>query len=206
MTEQTPKRFERQVAKKLWVAEINQAELLAAADAEPSLLKTARGDVGRVNIMGVVVARDDVPIASVTIDDGSGHVVVRSFDRPIGSSVGSFVQVIGRPREYRGERYIAAEAVVRLDAAWAQYRKRELGGVIARAIEESAATAPAQSTLDESNAEKIVRLIGQLDTGDGADIDDVISMSKLPNAESIVHQLLMHGDIFELRPGKVKVL
>ena len=54
--------------------------------------------------------------------------------------------------------------------------------------------------------EEIYLLIKRLDTGDGVAIDDVINKFNNAEAEKILNILLEKGDIFEVKPGKLKVL
>ena len=49
-------------------------------------------------------------------------------------------------------------------------------------------------------------MIKKLDEGDGVLIDDVIKSSKIGDAEEIINRLLENGDIFEIKPGKLKIL
>jgi hypothetical protein len=200
-----PTRVERQVARKLWIREVRDGELIVTEGLQPNILKTARGDVGRVNVLGVIVSAESLPTASLIVDDGTANIIVRSFERPLDHDVGEFVQVIGRPRVYQGEPYIAAEAVAVVGAGWAGYRKKELG-----APQETAKPEPVQETpheqTRETGAEVLIRIIIELDKGDGAPIEEVATRSRVKDAEAIIEQLLLAGDIFELRPGKVKVL
>jgi RPA family protein len=203
------KRAERHVGRKLWIREVLEGNVVSGGEAEPNTLKTARGQANRVNLMGVVVDTQELPVSSITIDDGSGTILVRSFEQKLAQQIGGLVQVIGRPRAYQGEMYIAAEAVAALPSAWAAYRKTELGEVLLADIEvkttaSAEPSAPTQS--EETRVERIIALIRQLDEGSGAPIEAVIAASRLTDAEALIEQLLLHGDIFELRPGKVKVL
>jgi hypothetical protein len=49
-------------------------------------------------------------------------------------------------------------------------------------------------------------VIRRLDKGDGADITEVIKESKDENAEKIIKNLIKIGELFEIRPGKIKIL
>ena len=51
-----------------------------------------------------------------------------------------------------------------------------------------------------------LKIIKNIDDGEGADFQDVVAMAKSENAEDILKNLIKNGDIFELRPGKLKVL
>jgi len=54
--------------------------------------------------------------------------------------------------------------------------------------------------------EKVIEHIQKLDSGDGADTEEVVSNSGIDNAEDIIENLLKEGEIFEITSGKVKVL
>ncbi len=200
-------RIERQVAKKLWIREIVDGELQVTEGLQPNVLVTSRGEAGRVNILGVVVDTQMLPTATLRIDDGSAVIAVRSFERPLNQNVGDFVQIIGRPRVYQGEAYIAAEGAAVISPAWAAYRKAELGDPTAAAPRPIPVIQPIVAAIErETTSERLIKLIIQLDRGDGAPIEDVVAKSNITNAEAVITQLLLAGDIFELRPGKIKVL
>lgn len=196
------KRPERALAVKLWIGEILSGEMVVTEGLNPNVLKTGRGDVSRVNVIGVIVSVDELSRA-VVIDDGTGQIQARSFDRAIPFTVGTFVQIGGRPRTYQGQTYLAYEVGAAVAPGWAEYRKKELGEPII--VEKKVETAPVTDDR-QSSAEKVLNVINQLDRGDGADVDDVIAKSGVANAEAVIEQLLMTGDIFEIRAGKVKVL
>jgi hypothetical protein len=52
----------------------------------------------------------------------------------------------------------------------------------------------------------IIGLIRGMDAGKGVDLDDLISASNMGNCEQIIDHLLKEGEIFEIMPGKLKVL
>jgi len=54
--------------------------------------------------------------------------------------------------------------------------------------------------------QKILEIIGSLDFGKGADYHEVIAKSKVVDCERMINALLEQGEIFEIRPGKLKVL
>lgn len=62
---------------------------------------------------------------------------------------------------------------------------------------------------DDENKPKpeIIReIIKNLDSGDGADIDEVVSKSEIDDTEKIIDNLLRDGEIYEIRPGRIKLL
>ncbi len=55
-------------------------------------------------------------------------------------------------------------------------------------------------------AQKIMLLIKELDKGDGALIEEVITQSLINDTEKLLKKMMEKGDIFQITPGKVKVL
>lgn len=196
----------RQVARHVWVAEVLSGQYEEKKGWEPNVLHTGRGPVSRVNIIGSLVSHD----GQTVLDDGTGQVSLRAFEDIPGLSVakvGLMVLVVGRPRKYGDQVYVIPEIIREVDAAWAAHRKESLGGVkefSAPAQTEPAPPAPAGS---DNAAERLIEIISGLDSGEGAEVDVVVEQSGLgERAEKILHQLLLDGDIFEIRPGVVKVL
>ena len=54
--------------------------------------------------------------------------------------------------------------------------------------------------------ERIYSLIRQLDDGKGADVEEVLQTSQIKEGEEIIKQLILEGEVFELFPGRLKVL
>ena len=50
------------------------------------------------------------------------------------------------------------------------------------------------------------KLIKDIDSGDGADTQEVITKSNIDKAEQIITNLLEQGEVFEIKPGRSKVL
>ena len=190
----------------------------------------------RVNLLGTIVSMPMVEInyRSAMIDDGSGKISVRSFDESDlfqGIALGDVVFVIGRPRQYGNEIYIMPEIVKKVkDKAWIDVRKLEIEKTIkntaaavvnkpasgnAMAAEEVVAekvehakenkkTNPAAAM--PSAQQRIYSIIKELDNGDGVGFEQVLEKAGYPDAEKIISQLLMEGEIFELGKGRLKVL
>lgn len=57
-----------------------------------------------------------------------------------------------------------------------------------------------------TTTDNILTIIRELDTGQGAPVEKVIAKTGRPDAETILTNLLAEGEIFEIRPGRVKVL
>ena len=63
-----------------------------------------------------------------------------------------------------------------------------------------------ESVSSDNSSEDIFNIIKDLDNGEGADTEEVIEKSGRPDCEKIIDSLLNEGEIFELKPGKLKVL
>lgn len=206
--------IKRQTAFKCAISYLNKGVFVKKTGWESSYIMTEYGDFSRVNIIAVVVAKDE---SSIRLDDGTGNIIARVFDKTKlikDILIGEPVLIIGRPREYNEEIYLTIEIIKRIkDKSWLEYRKKELQlikktrsvtDMTSLEIKKDAQVIESENTL--SSKEKIISLIKQLDAADGANIDDVISFSKIKNAEEIIRDLILRGDIFELRPGKLKVM
>jgi RPA family protein len=196
------KRPERAIARKVWIREILEGDLRVREGLVANSLVTARGDVGRVNVLGIAVTVEDGVIGTALLDDGTGQITVRSFNQPLDVRSGALVQVIARPRTYQGTKYLACEAIKEVAVGWIAYRKRELGEPLQR--EKTVPIESEDST--QTNVDRMLALIQKLDRGDGALVDELLATSDIPRAEELLEKLLMSGDIFEIRAGRVKVL
>ena len=122
--------------------------------------------------------------------------------------------VIGRPREYDREIYVIPEIVKKLkNPIWLKVRQQQIP------VEESSDNSDSQQEVSENETsvksetfnfreqyEKIYSLIKDLDDGSGADVEEVLQQMSGVDAESIVKQLIIEGEVFEITPGKLKIL
>ncbi len=176
-------------------------------DWSPNYLELGEDHVSRINLVGVVVSKNTGDNHnSLLLDDGSGRIAIRSFDheKPLDADIGDFVLIIGRPREYGNQRYVVPEIIKQLEnGKWLELRKLQLRGkfpkkIVANKVQEKE---PAENPLD-----RIFQLIRNSDSGDGADFQDIIKKSNIKDSEKIVQNLLENGEIFEISPGKLKIL
>lgn len=198
----------RNVAYKARISDILNGSFIKD-DVSAGYVRLGNLNVFRVNLIANFVYKSEQPnSANALIDDGTGRISLRAFENKnifSKAEIGDFVMVIGRVREFGSERYIIPEIVKRLDdAAWANVRNSELKNI---KFEEArpAIQVPAGEALNDMN-EDVYSLIKSLDNGDGADFDAVVKNSKKENAEQAINKLLENGDIFEVKPGRLKVL
>lgn len=167
----------------VWIGELLEGQLREQENG-PSELQVNSQSLQRIRLYGLVVSAD-----VLVVDDGTGSVVIRSFDNHFKIPLGSPVLVIGRPREFQGGRYVLGEIVKQIDMKWVELARRQK---------------PATQKQESPNA-KAVELVRKYDAGEGADYNQIVKELGMSGEEVIVH-LLAVGELFETRPGKLKVL
>lgn len=161
--------------------------------------------IARANVIGVIVAAEDSTM--LVIDDGSARISLRFFGddqkRPA-PLIGSLVMIIGRPRQFGEELYIVPEIIKTItNRDWMELRRTELKKSLPAPQTEIEEISERPKTADNFVGE-VIQLIREGDTGDGADIQEIIS--KVDKGEDTIMRLLKAGEIFEIRPGKLKIL
>lgn len=206
--------IKRQTAYKCSINSLNKGVFIKKQGWESSYLMTEYGDFSRVNIMAVVVSKDDT---SCVLDDGTGQMNGRMFDKteqmmPI--VIGDVVMVVGRPRDFNGQIYLTIELIKKISSSWVAYRKKELS-LIKKIRElndlpqvEKKASVPeiVESKSSIGSKDKIAQVIKALDKGEGANIEDVLRLSKISNGDELISDMMMRGEIFELKAGYIKLM
>jgi len=215
MAENQNTEFRRQIAYKCNIESLSKGVFVKKPGWESNYVMTDYGDFSRVNIIAVVVSKDE---NSIMLDDGSGQMIGRTFDNAEKLSninVGDLVLLIARPREFNNEIYLTLEIIKKIEKGWIVYRKKELlliqkvRNVDSLKKSEKAApemTENASSPSTVNSKERIIQVIKQLDTGSGASIDDVLMISKMSNSEDIIQDMLLKGEIFEIKSGRLKLM
>ena len=206
--------IKRQTAYKCTIATLNKGVFIKKQGWESNYLMTEYGDFSRVNIMAVIVGKDE---NSVTLDDGTGQISGRIFERTEQLEkieVGSVVLVIGRPREFNNAIYLTIEIITTIEIGWIAYRKKELA-LIKKIREISDLPKTEKKTLEPeivestgtiNSKDRMTKLIRDLDKGDGASIDDVIKFSKITNGEELISDMMMRGEVYEAKAGYIKLM
>ncbi len=262
-------RFIREPAKILPLSHIKNAKYLKQEGWNPNYIEVLNEKIYRVNVIGIVVSKDQISPDNyvVSIDDGFSTMPLRTFDKPeifLDVLIGDFVIVIGKPREFGGQRYILTEILRKVDSNsgsnnWLTFRQKlfEKKGLSVlspseheqkngkESVEEvknittetmnrvqfekstkevkqikeedfglvvSEETISDEEIVEDNNSESkspaqiIYDLIKELDLGDGADIDEIIKKSSITDAEKIIDRFIKEGEIYQSKPGKVKIL
>ncbi len=211
------KEIKRQIAYKCSIIELISGVFIKKTGWESSFVMTDYGDFSRVNLIAVIVGKDE---KYFTIDDGTGKINARFFENAEEHlekiDIGDLILLIGRPREFNNEIYINPEIIKKItNKEWITHRRKELTLYVKiRDIENYKSNIKiktpepeiVQSVSTLSSKEKIVKIISDLDEGNGVDIDTVIKLSKTGNAENLISDMIMKGELFEIKPGKLKLL
>ncbi len=194
----------RVVAKKIFIRDLLNGTYIKRPGWEPSGVLTKHGEITRINIIGLVVSIDE---NSFLLDDGTSSIAVRSFE-PLKyiPNLGEIIRVIGRVRENNNTFFIVPEIVKKEDKKWHDLHNLEI-----KLQEKEAVKLPVE--VDSSDEEvktgpyqKILNALAVMDKGEGVEIMDIVNKINVPDSENIIQGLIEEGEIFEISPGRVKVL
>ena len=172
---------------------------------------------------------------ALTIDDGTGNMRVKAFGDSTSLlkniEMGDSILVIGRIGYFNNELYILPEIVKQQDARWLMARKLELtkefGNIYADEKIEMSPAAPAKEKEAENQLtdntdkvieekiertltlrEQILEIIKNAEAEEGIDIDKLIMQMHQPvdDIKNSVTEMLESGEIFEPRPGRLRIL
>ena len=200
----------RQTAYKIRIIDILDSKYIKKEGFTPNYLQLNSKEISRINVIGVIVQKSELNnYKTLTIDDGTGKISARVFGGNIlldKIGIGDIVLIIGRPREFSSEKYIIIEIIKKIDPAWAKVRKLELEKT-ARIDNtfSNKGNSIKEGIADLNSTNKILKLVKELDKGDGVSIED-LSPKNIKDMDKTIEMLLKEGDIFEIKPGKLKVL
>lgn len=208
-----PEKFQkRQIAYKVKISDILNGTYIREEGWTPNYIKTADGrQLSRINIFGTVLAiEEDINFQSVIIDDGSGRIPIRTFEKqtPLNLEIGDIVLVIGRPREYAAQRYILLEITKKIkNPQWLKLRGLELETTPKQTKpkqeEKKQEKVVTEEIIIDSTSDKVLEFIKTNDKGDGIPYEKILNIAK---DEKLIDGLLKQGEIFEIKPGYLKIL
>jgi uncharacterized protein len=198
--------FKRHIAFKLRIGEVLKGNPVFDQD-KFKLLELEGKEVVRVNIIANITDKyiqdDEKKFGSLTLDDASGQIKLKTFGEDIQKfenfSQGDTVMVIGVLRQWNDELYVIPEII----------KKREPTYLLVRKLE-SDINSPKSLAPEESKElkDKLLKTIKQEEKNGGAEIEKLIldlkSSPQTINQE--IKKLLEEGIIYEPRPGKVRYL
>lgn len=219
--------------KRLPIRKCRLCDVLASAPSEGSngnfFESHVLGTIARVHVFGTVLdsyISDDKNYAFFALDDTTGVIRCKVFgNTAIVSDIkaGQMVDVIGRVREYNGERYIMPEIVRTVTdpnletLRWLEILKalKDAGRKSTAAPEQKEVPAAAggekqkdETAVPKDARAKILEIIGTKNNGEGAEHAEIVSASGISTeiVDSVLSELLSEGTCYEPRPGKIKIL
>jgi len=206
----------RQTAVKIKIKDLISGKYVVQEGWEPNYVLSKGKKVSRVNIIGVIVQKSTSQVLNydfLTMDDSSGKITLRAFENSQildQFQVGDILNIIGRPREYANEIYVVPEIGKKInDNRWIEVRKLELGTETEEEINENNSDTKEEvieiEDIDNDN-DKIIKIIKELDDGSGVDYEEITKRMQNVDSEKIIKNLLLQGDIFEVKPGRLKIL
>lgn len=198
--------FKRHTAFKLKIGEVLAGNQIT--DGEKLKFIEANGkNVARVNLIANIVDKfiqdDEKKFASITLDDASGQIKLKTFGDDIEKlksfEQGDTVLAIGMIREWNKEIYVTPEIIKKKQAEYLLLRKLE-----------NEKNKPSEADKKQSTdiKEKIIDIIKREEVNGGAEIkkltEELQAKQEVINQE--IRKLLEEGAIYEPRPGKVRYL
>lgn len=213
---------QRQTAHKLWISDLIRGKYQRdEGEFGLNYILINNKKISRVNLIGtfVDIYKNDAESYIVTLlDDGFGAIRCKNWNEDLNLyanvGIGSVVLIIGKIREQNGETYIIPEIVKAVDPIWAKIRNSELKNKYGspEKIEFNAGVKEPEIIEEivgsENDKQKILGLIEKNDSLDGIDYDNLILKSGLKEeiVKDIINDLIKQGEIFEPKPGRLKIL
>ncbi len=198
--------FKRNIAYKMRAGEILAGKPILEAD-RLKFLEANSKQIVRVNLIANIIDKyiqdGEKKFASLTLDDATGQIKVKTFGDDIEKFSpflqGDTVLITGLLRSWNNEVYITPEIIKKKSPSYLLIRKLEVEAEMPKTMEK-------EKLLDLKD--KITRMIKESEKDGGINIDKIIMDLKEP-AEIInseIKKLLEDGAIYEPRPGKLRYL
>ena len=197
--------FKRHIAFKLKIGDVLSGNKII--DGEKLKFIEANGkNVARVNLIANVVDKfiqdDEKKFASITLDDASGQIKLKTFGDDIEKlklfEQGDTVLAIGMVREWNNEVYVTPEIIKKKQPEYLLLRKLE-----------NEKNQPLETDKKSSDIkQRIIDIIKREEQNGGADIKNLTAelQAKSETVNQEIRKLLEEGTIYEPRPGKVRYL
>ncbi len=160
----------------------------------------------RVNVMAIIIDKQD---NSLKVEDGTGSIECRLFNETINIEklkVGDIVLIIAKPREYEQKKYLVPEIVKKIDnKKWIEYRKKELELINYKPVKQEQ-NIEVKEEPTTNKALLVLEKIKELDKGEGVLLEDLLKELDLEESDKYIDLLLNEGEIFEIKPGRLKIL
>lgn len=201
------KSFKRNTAYKFRIGSITSGKPLLEGENHLKHVEIDHKEVMRVNVIANIVEKyiqdGEKKFGSLTIDDGTGQLRVKTFgedtDQLANYNQGDTVLIIGMLRFWKDELYITPEIIKKKEPSFLLLRKLEVEADQPKTLQKEELAAL---------KDKIMAMIRDSEKDGGVDIEKIILDLKEPpeiiNKE--IKQILEDGVIYEPRPGKLRYL
>ncbi len=198
--------FKRHVAHKMRIGDVLSGKIIMDGE-KFKFLEINDSHVVRVNIIANItdkfVQDDEKKYATLTIDDASGQIRIKSFGEEI-EKLEHFIQgdtiiVIGLLRAWNNEVYITPEIIKKREPQYLMVRKLELDLEKPKILEKDEISQIRTKILDD---------VRKNEENGGIDIEKIILDLQQPpqTINQEIKKLLEEGLIYEPRPGKLRYL
>jgi len=118
--------FIRHVANRVWIKDLFDGQFIEkASELDSCSILYNNKKISRVSIIATVVQKfenEDMSYASVTIDDGSADIRVKTWKDDVdiisNAMIGDLVLLVGKVKKYNDELYIVPEILKKIDPNW----------------------------------------------------------------------------------------
>lgn len=198
----------RQTAYQVWIKDMLEAPL--QKEQELPFIQIKEDKVVRVNILATLVNKEVNDLGgSITLDDSSATVNIRIWQEQIGKvkeyGLGDIILCIGKVRETEEGREIQAEILKRIEEPlWIKVRQEELNKKYGKPTGRIEIKQQGQTEIEIRKM--ILQAIEELDKEDGADFFSIVTKISQDEdvVDKVVQSLLKDGEIFEIKPGKLR--
>lgn len=198
--------FKRHIAYKYRIGDVLAGKTIFDAD-HFRFQEITEKQVVRVNIIANVIEKfvqdQDKKFASVTLDDASGQIKLKTFGDDINKfqnvSQGDTIQVVGLLRSWNNEIYISPEIIKSRTPEYLLLRKLETDLERPKPIDKAQAS---------ELRDQILEILKKQEDNGGADVEALITdLKQSPQIiNSEIKKLLEEGIAYEPRPGKLRYL
>jgi RecG-like helicase len=204
MTEQTQEIKKRSTAVKLTIGDINSGKQIIDQD-KLKFIELGTKQIFRVNLIANIIDKyvqdGEKKYATLTLDDASGQIKIKSFGEDIEKlshlNPGETIMIVGLLRSWNNEVYITPEIIKKKEPIYLLIRKKELD-----------LSKPLNRPEIAALKDKIIEMIKKAEATGGIDneklILDLHEPPEIINQE--IKKLLEDGIAYEPRPGKIRYL
>jgi len=197
--------FKRHTAFKLKIGGILEGNQITDGE-RLKFIETNGKNVARVNLIANVVDKfiqdDEKKFASITLDDASGQIKLKTFGDDIEKlkpfEQGDTILAIGMVREWNKEIYVTPEII----------KKKEPEYLLLRKLENDSQKPETNKKETTDLKDKLITIIKREEENGGAEISKITEelKAKQETINQEIRKLLEEGTIYEPRPGKVRYL